>query len=104
MKKLLKTTITLAAIGVAVKVIKRKNNDNELIITDDYVTSKKPFKLAQFKDRRAIKSELSLKAGDRVHVGKNGIIAQRLEKGTPCSIAECLQGYTLVGFEYPRPY
>ena len=50
MKILIKTTITLAAIGVAVIAIKRKNN--ELIITDDYVTSKKPFKLAQFKDRK----------------------------------------------------
>ena len=76
MKTLIKTTITLAAIGVAVKVIKR-NNDNELIITDDYVASKKPFKLAQFKDRRAIKSEINLKAGDLVRISKNGIIAQR---------------------------
>ena len=78
MKTLIKTTITLAAIGVAVKVIKRKNNNNELIITDDYVTSKKPFKFAQFKDRRAIKSEINLKAGDIVRISKNGIIAQRL--------------------------
>lgn len=53
MKKLLITTITLAAIGVAVKVIKRKNNDNELIITDDYVTSKKPF---EFKSKPSIKN------------------------------------------------
>lgn len=53
MKTLIKTTITLAAIGVAVKVIKRKNNVNELIITDDYVTSKKPFK---FKNKPSIKN------------------------------------------------
>lgn len=78
MKTLIKTTITLAAIGVALKVINRKNNDNELIITDDYVTSKKPFKIARFKDRRVIKSEINLKAGDLVHISKNGIIAQRL--------------------------
>lgn len=81
MKKPLKAlgiTITLTAIGVAVKVIKRKNNDNELIITDDYVTSKKPFKLAQFKDRRVIKSELNLEAGNRVRIGKNGLIAHQL--------------------------
>lgn len=53
MKTLIKTTITLAAIGVAVKVIKRKNNDNELIITDDYITSKKPF---EFKNEPSIKN------------------------------------------------
>lgn len=76
MKKLLKTTITLAAIGVAVKVIDTKLKNSEIKLRSEFDSKLNHLNVAEFKDRRAIKSEKDLKARSCVHIGKNGIVAQ----------------------------